>query len=373
MSYEDLAADMLARMGEPELKRADTEVIDAEAEAEGFEPYDEEKFRFSAKNVFLTYPKLRISPERFLELFKHDHDYIGKWLISAERHADGTYHIHAYFHFTKKVDTRSARYFDFEFNDRIYHPNIKKITKNVNKVYAYIMKDGMYIHNIAAAIEAGPQGYIRRQADWQAWERDVQVRRLAPIDWPVLLPNGRNWNPTEMGKKRHIWLVGPPDSGKTFWLHNTFGGKQVFWRPAGTEYPYETFNKETVIVCDDVMPKFEEITNVTDGAPAGVFKQAYGKHRYKAVYWPSTNEVGWSNIMIIVSNTAPDEVAWSTDAIIKAQRLAAIYKRFHVVVCEPYNQEMLDERDWEEYVNREVNIYGSPMLNYENDQDEKME
>lgn len=376
-NYEAEAADMLARMGDApsyeEVKnepvrlgqRADTQVVD-DAEAEGFEVYDEGKFRFSAKNVFLTYPHFRINPEEFLGIMKAKHP-IGKWLVSTERHADGDYHIHAYFNFTQKVDSRNPGVFDVQYKDRNYHPNIKKITKNIHKVYAYIMKDGEYIHNIAAAIEAGPSGYIRRQADWQAWERDIQVRRLEPIDWPVKMPDGNDWDPTTLGKKRHLWLVGPPDSGKTWWLHLTFAGKQAFWRPPGTEYPYETFNKESVIICDDVMPKFEEITNVTDGAPAGVYKQVFGKHRYKPVYWPSTNTMGWSNIMIIVSNTAPEEVQWSPDSIIKAQRLAAVLKRFNVFDCTPMTDEQRVMMDLNDVIERETNVYGSPIYHdYEN-------
>ena len=97
-------------------------------------------FRFCSAQVFLTYPQCTLSKEDVLDHFE------GKWgiksyMVSKEEHANGGFHIHAYFRFNRKLDLSSERCFDI--NE--FHPNIVANIRSPKKVLEYVKKDGDYI------------------------------------------------------------------------------------------------------------------------------------------------------------------------------------------------------------------------------------
>lgn len=104
------------------------------------------RFRFSAKQVFLTYAQCG-------ELTKEDVLYaidcqaqVAKYCLGEEVHKDEGRHIHAYFEFKRKVDTRQPDFFDVNNGEVQYHPNIKHISRgkaNTDKVLDYIQKEDL--------------------------------------------------------------------------------------------------------------------------------------------------------------------------------------------------------------------------------------
>lgn len=105
-------------------------------------------FRFNAQKVFLTYSqtKKNMHPQWVLKQISAIAE-IEEYLISQERHEDGGYHIHGYFKFTKKLDTKNPRFFDLAYYRKGYHPNIQK-PKSRYKLFRYIKKDKQFITNI---------------------------------------------------------------------------------------------------------------------------------------------------------------------------------------------------------------------------------
>lgn len=67
------------------------------------------------------------------------------YVVSQERHEDGGYHLHAYFKFSRKLDTRDSSFFDVKYY-RMYHPNIAKVT-SLPLLLKYIKKAGDYLEN----------------------------------------------------------------------------------------------------------------------------------------------------------------------------------------------------------------------------------
>ncbi len=61
-------------------------------------------------------------------------------VVAEEKHADGTPHLHAYVHYTQKLTTRDARFFDY----KEHHPNVQQ-AQSPAAVQKYITKDGDYI------------------------------------------------------------------------------------------------------------------------------------------------------------------------------------------------------------------------------------
>lgn len=93
-------------------------------------------FRFTAKNIFLTYPRCDVAPPVFVEWIKSQFPTAQYWTVAQERHEDGGLHLHAVISFSRKYNSRVSTRFDFEG----HHPNIQPV-RVLRDVIAYISKD----------------------------------------------------------------------------------------------------------------------------------------------------------------------------------------------------------------------------------------
>lgn len=116
------------------------------------------KFRFQAKNVFLTYPKCAEPKEDLLAHLQTLGPELGYGVVSHELHADGSDHLHALACFKTKYSTRDKRSFDW----RGHHPNIQP-ARVVLDVANYVRKDKDFV-------EFGtlPDSATRGTADWES-------------------------------------------------------------------------------------------------------------------------------------------------------------------------------------------------------------
>jgi len=93
-------------------------------------------FRFQAKYGLLTYAQSEgLDPWRVNDLLSN----LGaECIIGKEDHADGGSHLHAFFMFDRKFQSRNARIFDIDG----HHPNILRGSKTPGQMYDYATKDG---------------------------------------------------------------------------------------------------------------------------------------------------------------------------------------------------------------------------------------
>lgn len=123
---------------------------------------DDIKWNWEAEKIFLTYPKSHdyLTPTLLIEKIKDrlaDKAHFPKkahaldrYLVTREKHKDGTWHLHGFFQFERKLRTKNNKLFDVhvEHTPNVYkehHPNWSK-PRNVYKVWDYIMKEGHYNH-----------------------------------------------------------------------------------------------------------------------------------------------------------------------------------------------------------------------------------
>lgn len=66
-------------------------------------PATSSKFRLNGYGFFLTYPQCPLTKERVAELLTALSPIV-KGVIAAEKHVDGSPHIHAYVKFAKKLN-----------------------------------------------------------------------------------------------------------------------------------------------------------------------------------------------------------------------------------------------------------------------------
>lgn len=100
-------------------------------------------FQLNSKSLCLTYPQCNEPAESL-------NTYLADWLkpyspsytlVTREKHADGTYHLHAAVALEKSFRTKSARAFDWQRNlgGPVYHPNVQPARRFRNWV-KYIRK-----------------------------------------------------------------------------------------------------------------------------------------------------------------------------------------------------------------------------------------
>lgn len=101
-------------------------------------------FRINALGFYLTYPKCSLTPEEALnglrEICLKKKRTIKEYLISTEKHQDGTDHIHAWIKVNKSLHVRSPTLFDLAS----HHGNYQG-AKSSSRVKKYCAKDGNYI------------------------------------------------------------------------------------------------------------------------------------------------------------------------------------------------------------------------------------
>lgn len=106
--------------------------------------YTMSSFRFNASRVFLTYSDLpkRFSPDILYHKISEKAE-VDQYLISQEMHQSGSFHLHGYFKFAEKQDTKDARFFDVSYYSVPRHPNIEPVKgpSEPFKLYRYIAKD----------------------------------------------------------------------------------------------------------------------------------------------------------------------------------------------------------------------------------------
>jgi len=81
-------------------------------------------FRLQARDVFVTYPKCDVAKERLEEHLRRVFKDFAQAAICAERHADGSPHLHAIVHLSKRCNIHSARTLDLpDGRGGVFHGN----------------------------------------------------------------------------------------------------------------------------------------------------------------------------------------------------------------------------------------------------------
>lgn len=135
------------------------------------------RFRFNARNAFLTYPRSGLTDPKDLGQHLLQLRPISYINVVRERHADGGYHIHALIQFVDKCNTTDVRFFDYDG----HHPNIVA-PRDCSATNLYIEKD---LSDANRQSEQFQQGALRQLAGksgelWlQALESTTEAECLA--------------------------------------------------------------------------------------------------------------------------------------------------------------------------------------------------
>lgn len=178
-------------------------------------------FKINAKQFLLTYPKCTLSKEEVLENLQVSHK-VCEYTICEERHLDGSPHVHAVITLSDRLHTTNARCFDLG----LWHPNIKvlKKKKDLEEARNYVRKDGKFITNfqeligkrLALAQAILSEGRITKKLIFERPEV-IFLNYSSISQWLNHCKKPIETVPPEL-KRRHLWLTGPSNCGKTYFL-----------------------------------------------------------------------------------------------------------------------------------------------------------
>lgn len=182
-------------------------------------------FYFKGTKVFLTYARCDVPAETLLTHLQT----LGKlseYVIGTEAHQDGTPHLHCVLRYSPRIETRSSRYFDYlQFHPNIERPSTKA---DLQAVARYASKDGTFIQkgsllkisrtDLYSKILAAPvldHAFILSHPDILGLNFSSIQGWLGLFRADTGIPN-----PLPLPKKRHLWVYGPSNTGKTTWLRS---------------------------------------------------------------------------------------------------------------------------------------------------------
>lgn len=247
------------------------------------------KYRLNTKSFFLTYPRCTLTKEQALTLLQDKLD-IQTYYISREDHKDGTPHIHAFIKTHTKHNFLNPNCLDL--NE--FHGNYQS-AREKQKVIGYVCKHGDFICNYYLD-KSNPNGYIRRRNDFEAWQQDINTNLPHPT-FPFTLFGNTIQEPNPNTKKRHLWVIGAPNTGKTTTFWETVGRTKIWIAIQG--HPFERINDHKIILYDDLEPTLPDLLGASNTYP--VPYPVPGGSRYQPSFFPA----GTTRTIIIFSNTRP--------------------------------------------------------------------
>lgn len=281
---------------------------DDEAEGFGNLVSASERFRVNAKAILLTYAQCGKLDAKELYTVMNTRWPVKGYLIGREKHADGSPHMHAYFEFVNKLDVKNATAFDVKTNDLegkpvTLHPNVRTVKHGKREaVMHYCMKEGNFIQE-KLDIFPTSRNFMRKKIDLDQWIRYKQHGRADEVKWPIKLLDGTLVNKPKSlhEKKRHWFIWGKPDIGKTTWVQTQFAGQKAFCRAPDGDAPFDDYDGEEVIVYDDVNIESLRAELIAASNVYQINTKVPGRTRYTTRYWP-LNQV---RTIIILGNDKP--------------------------------------------------------------------
>lgn len=290
-------------------------------------------FRLQSKAIFLTYPQCDFPHTALMDRLKQAFpDPLNHFLVSREKHEDGSWHLHCLLDLHKKLRTRRVNYFD-DLVDPPKHPNIKSKLQSKPATIRYIVKGGdpeliistfdyqkfldasaakrsTKATQITALIKEGksiddiddlyPEYVLLhgRQLREYAHFKDLKARRrdfvaaqsisvnVVPDPEFMSVWNCRvaDWLTNNIRKPRahrqlQLWISAPPRAGKTsliMWLESTFRLSIYFWPK--DEHWWDGYSDKAydLIILDEFrsQKKITELNPILSGDPTPLSRRS---------------------------------------------------------------------------------------------------
>lgn len=258
--------------------------------------FEKGAFRFSAKNLLLTYAQCELGANWIMGHIRQvcdEKDWkVTKVVWCDELHKDGSGHSHIAINFTKRPNIKDVTVFDVEG----HHPNWApgKGKGAWNKIMHYVQKTGRWEGTID--FPKTPQNYTKNKRDYEEWQRDAKMNNPVKA-YPIKLPDGSKIEEPKGPTRQSIYLiVGVPEVGKSFFKDMGLQVESFYDVPAEQQYRFEGYAGEPIIVYDDVIPIETDLIKLCQWTRNKVIVP--GATRYNRVYLKPEQQ----RIIIVICN-----------------------------------------------------------------------
>lgn len=267
------------------------------------------------KGWFCTWPQCPLQKEVALKILDAKYD-LQEYVISEEKHKDGSPHLHAFIKLARKKRF-NATMFDLEEYHGEYQP-----AKSFRAVCRYVIKDGKYISNIDVKSYLDKKGKLTKEDLLRDVDELLDEGKLKPLQVANWYRNSCVYKmlqkkrlPTEMPeKKRHLWIYGPSNTGKTTMLRNKMyekGEENFFEIPTNNDWV--GYNDQYYLYMDEYKGQLtvQQLNRICDGGCKVNVKGA-------------TVQLRWDCQVIILSNYSIADCYSKVDSAL----LDTLYNRF---------------------------------------------
>lgn len=274
----------------------------------------------AVKGWFCTWPKCPVKKEVALKILDAKFD-IEEYVICEELHKDGTPHLHAFIKLARKKWFQ-PRMFDLDDLGENYHGEYQK-AKSLRAVVRYVIKGKNYISNIDVDKYLAKKGKLTKEDLLKDVDEVLDEGKITPLQVANWYKNSCIYKmlqkkriPDELPeKKRHLWIYGPSNTGKTTMLRNKMrelGEDNFFEIPTNNDWV--GYNNHYYLWMDEYKGQLtvQQLNRICDGG---------AKMNVKG----STVQLRWDCQVIILSNYSISECYSKVDATI----LESLYNRFN--------------------------------------------
>lgn len=236
-----------------------------------------------AKGWFLTYPQCPCPKEDCLADLKdglrEKKDLtIEEYVIAEEKHEDGNPHLHAFIKLDKRIRF-SKNLFDIIYEGKTYHGHYE-IAKSWHAVEKYCKKEGDYISNLN--IEAAKQKKSKKIGTKELEMDPLDALENGIINGFQLVNFVKNQNlykllkqkrkadeeiDLNIEKKRHFWIYGESNSGKTYYVRKLIKEDPKNWFQIPLNNDWAGYNNEKFLYLDEFKGQLtiQELNRICDG------------------------------------------------------------------------------------------------------------
>lgn len=254
-----------------------------------------------------------------LKILDEMHD-IQEYVICEELHKDGTPHLHAFIKLRRKKRF-NPRMFDLKDLDENYHGEYQP-AKSFAAVVRYVMKDEKYISNFDVDKYLKKKGKLTKEDLLREVDDVLDDKKINPLQVANWYRNScvykmlqRKRLPDELPeKKRHLWIYGPSNTGKTTLLRMQMrekGEENFFEIPTNNDWV--GYSDQYYLWMDEYKGQLtiQQLNRICDGGAKMNVKGA-------------TVQLRWDCQVIILSNYSIADCYSKVDQVL----LDSLYNRF---------------------------------------------
>lgn len=273
----------------------------------------------AVKGWFCTWPKCPMSKEACLKYLDSKFN-IKEYVICEEKHQDGSPHLHAFIKLKGRKRFRGDL-FNLKDCDKEYHGDYQK-AKSFRAVVGYVIKGKNYISNFDLEKYLAKKGKLTKEDLLGDVDDLLDSGKITPLQVASWYKNSCVYKmlqkkrlPDELPeKKRHLWIYGPSNTGKTTLLRNQMkekGEENFFEIPTNNDWV--GYANQYYLWMDEYKGQLtvQQLNRICDGGAKMNVKGA-------------TVQLRWDCQVIILSNYSISECYSKVDAVL----LESLYNRF---------------------------------------------